>query len=270
MYLGLGENLVLRKRYAFVAMISGVLLAGCGGGGGGSDGSSQGPNTVDGVWTGTDPVSGLALIGMIDQSGKFDFIRSDGVIYVGTATTTGNSVSASFDGYPPVGQTFSDGSPDGVGSLSGTFSRHGSIAATVQFTTEAGTTTSGTLSLTFSTQYEGNPSLAAISGNYTDESSGDVISVTSGGAVSWQDPNTGCVGSGTVSVVSPNFWGDNLYQVELSYENCQGQAAVLNGGQFSGFATLNTSVSPAQAIVGVTGQAAGHPMYALSFTLNRT
>jgi len=260
---------MLRQRYAFVAMISGVLLAGCGGGSG-SDGSQAVSATPDGVWTGTDPVSGLALIGMIDQAGKFYFIRSDGVIYVGTATATGSSVSGSFDGYPPVGTTFSDGSPDGVGSLSGTFSKHEAISALVQFTTEAGTTTSGTLSLTFSTQYEGNPSLAAISGNYTDESSGDVISVTSGGAVSWQDPNTGCVGSGTVSVVSPNFWDDNLYEVQLTYENCQGQYAALNGGQFSGLATLNTSVSPAQAIVGVTGQAAGHPMYALSYTLNRT
>ena len=155
-------------------------------------------------------------------------------------------------------------------SLSGTFSKHESITGLVQFNTEGGTSSSGTLSLSFDTQYSGNPSLAAISGNYTDDKSGGVISVTSGGDVSWQDPNTGCVGSGSVSVVSPNYWDDNIYQVQLTYDNRQGQYANLNSGQFTGMATLNTSVSPAQAIVVVTGQAAGHPMYALSFTLSRT
>jgi hypothetical protein len=58
--------------------------------------------------------------------------------------------------------------------------------------------------------------------------------------------------------------------VQFSYENCQGQYASLNGGQFTGLAALNTYVNPAQVIVGVTGQPAGQPMHALSFTLNRT
>ena len=58
--------------------------------------------------------------------------------------------------------------------------------------------------------------------------------------------------------------------MQFSYENCQGQYANLNGGQFTGLAALNSSVSPIQAIVAVTGQAAGQPIYALSFTLNRT
>jgi hypothetical protein len=112
----------------------------------------------------------------------------------------------------------------------------------------------------------GGASLAIVSGNYTDQSSGDVVSITSAGNVTWQDATTGCVGNGTISVpISTN----SVYQVQFSYENCQGQYASLNGGQFTGLAALNTSVSPMQAIVGVTGQATGQPMYALAFTLNR-
>ena len=131
-----------------------------------------------------------------------------------------------------------------------------------------GSSTSGSVSLTFNnwSYASGTASLAAVSGNYTDEASGDVVSITSAGDVTWQDATTGCVGNGTITVTNPN---NSVYQVQFSYENCQGQYATLNGAQFTGLAALNTSVSPVQAIVGVTGQATGQPMYALAFTLNR-
>jgi hypothetical protein len=139
---------------------------------------------------------------------------------------------------------------------------------TDQFVTASGSSTSGSVSLAFNnwSYASGTASLATVSGNYTDQSSGDVVSITSAGDVTWQDATTGCVGNGTISVTNPN---NSVYQVQFSYENCQGQYASLNGGQFIGLAALNTSVSPVQAIVGVTGQAAGQPMYALSFAPNR-
>jgi hypothetical protein len=252
-----------------------VLLAGCGGGGGavdnqcGSGCANQTPTQgLAGVWSGTDVGTGLAINGIIDQSGNFNFVRADGVQYVGTATATVNSISASFDGYQPIGQTFSDGSTHGSGSISGSLSLRISMQLTDQFVTVNGSSTSGSVSLTFNNwSYSGGTaSLATVSGNYTDQSSGDVVSVTSAGDVTWQDATTGCVGNGTIAVTNPN---NSVYQVQFSYESCQGQYASLNGGQFTGLAALNTSVNPAQVIVGVTGQAAGL-MYALSFTLNRT
>ena len=268
--------MVQKGNVFFMAMaMSGVLLSGCGGGSGsGPSGSGYADQTptqgLGGVWSGTDAGTGLALNGIIDESGYFHFVRADGVQYVGTATATVNSISANFDGYQPIGQTFSDGSTYGSGSISGSLSLRTSMQLTDQFTTANGSSTSGSVSLAYN-QWSyvgpGGASLAIVSGNYTDQSSGDVVSITSGGVVTWQDATTGCVGNGTISVtISTN----SVYQVQFSYENCQGQYATLNGAQFTGLAALNTSVSPMQAIVGVTGQASGQPMYALSFVLNRT
>jgi hypothetical protein len=266
---------MFRESCAAWAVIGSVLLAGCGGGSGAADNqcgsgcANQTPTQgLAGVWSGTDAGTGLAINGIIDESGYFHFVRADGVQYVGTATATNNSISANIDGYQPIGQTFSDGSTSGSGSISGSLSLRISMQLTDQFVTANGTSTSGSVSLTFNnwSYAGGTASLATVSGNYTDQSSGDVVSITSAGDVTWQDATTGCVGNGTISVTNPN---NSVYQVQFSYANCQGQYASLNGGQFTGLAALNPSVSPMQAIVAVTGQAAGQPMYALSFVLNR-
>ena len=94
-------------------------------------------------------LTGLAISGIIDESGNFNFVRADGVQYVGTATATSDSLSANFDGYEPVGQTFSDGSTSGSGSISGSLSLRTSMQLTDQFTTAKGSSTSGSVSLTF-------------------------------------------------------------------------------------------------------------------------
>jgi hypothetical protein len=270
------ENIVLGKTHQFVMILTGsFLLWGCGGGGnsvasGGSGNAGETPTQgLAGTWSGTDSGTGLAINGIIDESGNFNFVRADGVQYVGTATATSDSISANFDGYEPVGQTFSDGSTYGSGSISGSLSLRTSMQLTDQFTTSKSSSTSGSVSLTFNNwSYVGvgGASLATVSGNYTDQSSGDVVSITSAGDVTWQDATTGCVGNGTITVTDTN---NSVYHVQFSYESCQGQYASLNGGQFTGLAALNTSASPMQAIVAVTGQAAGQPMYALSFVLNR-
>jgi hypothetical protein len=122
------------------------------------------------------------------------------------------------------------------------------------------------LSLSFNSLYNTASSLATISGNYTDPSSGDVIAINSNGAITWQDPATGCVGNGTVSIIDATY---NAYRVQFDYANCTGQAAVLNGVQFSGLASLNTTASPQQAVAGVTGQAGG-VTYSIVITLNRS
>ena len=119
------ENCVVLQRNVLVAMLmSGVLLSGCGGGGnsvasGGSGNAGETPTQgLAGVWSGTDAGTGLAINGIIDESGYFHFVRADGVQYVGTATATTDSISANFDGNQPMGQTFSDGSTYGSGSIS--------------------------------------------------------------------------------------------------------------------------------------------------------
>jgi hypothetical protein len=250
-----------RKLKLLAPLLSLSAIAACGGG----DGGDMTPNVVTnvspgGIYNGTDSASGLQLMGIVDEAGDFDFIRFDGVQFVGNAVTTGNSLSANFSGFMPFGATFEDDSTHGAGTLSGTVQPRASISATSQFRTDNGTSTNSTIALTFSSLYDVASSLATISGTYTDPNSGNVITVTSGGQMSWQDATTGCVGSGSISIINAAY---NAYRVQFSYSDCSGSVAVLNGVPFTGLATLNNGV----ATVGVTGNAAG-ANYALVITLN--
>src|SRR5665213_2712223 len=237
-------------------ILSLTALSACGGSG--TSSTARSTPTVNalpgGMWTGGDSVSGLGITGIVDEAGDFHFIRSDGTQYVGTAATSGNAISANFAGFTEFADAFADGSTHGTGTLMGTIAQRSSINATTQFLTDDGTSTSGTITLTFNSLYNAGSSLAAISGNYTEPTSGDVISVTTGGALSWQDAASGCVGNGMISIINANY---NAYQVQFKYGGCTGQAAVLNGVQFSGLATLDNSESPEQALIGVSGQGGG-------------
>src|SRR5579859_2977249 len=100
----------MKKLLGLLSMMT--LLVACGGGGGGYGGGSSPPvqnAPPGGIWTGIDPVSGLQVEGVVDEAGEGEFIRSDGVQYVGTVVTAGNSVSASFQGFVPFGSMFPDG-----------------------------------------------------------------------------------------------------------------------------------------------------------------
>ena len=257
---------MLRAIGALCVLSACLLISDCGGGpyslaGGGSSGTSPG-----GIWTGQDPISNLALKGLIDEGGQFNLIRNDGGQYVGTAVTSGTTLTATFDGYMPLGQTFPDGARHGHGSLTGTVSERLSINVTMQFTTDVGTTSSGTLVLTFDSGYNLTSSLATIAGNYTEPTSGTVFSITTAGAVTWQDASTGCVGNGTIKIIDASF---NLYQFNFELANCTGASAAFNSGQFTGQATLNKAVTPDQIVAGATGTAKG-VTYSLVFTLNAT
>ena len=244
-----------------------VLLASCGGGGGYGGGNTSPPPanaSPGGIWNGTESVSGLQVTGLVDESGDFHFIRSDGVQYVGAAVTSGNSITANINGYTPFGTTFPDGSTHGTGTVSGTISARVSITANTSFTTDKGTVTNGTLNLTFNQLYNQPSSLATIAGNYTDTSSGDTVSIDAAGVITAQDPNTGCVINGNVTIINASY---NAYGVQITYANCVGAAAVLNGVTFNGLATLDTNTNPVQAIAGVTGSAGG-VSYAIVYALN--
>jgi hypothetical protein len=262
-------NIMLKSVFSLkrmAVMLSLAVLSACGGSGTSStNGSTPTANALPGgIWTGGDSVSGLGITGIVDEAGDFHFIRSDGTQYVGTATTSGNSISASFGGVTQFGTAFADGSTHGTGTLMGTIAQRSSITASTQFTTDGGTGTSGSISLSFNSIYNAGSSLASISGNYTEPTSGDIISVGTGGALSWQDAASGCVGNGMISIINATY---NAYQVQFSYGNCTGAAAVLNGVQFTGLATLDNTVSPEQALVAVSGQGGGLN-YSLVLVLN--
>ena len=230
-----------------------LALTGCGGSGGDSSSSSSTPTQVSnaspgGIWRGTESSSGLQVLGLIDESGEFHFIRpTDGVQYIGHTSTSGNSVSADFEGFTPYGFQFADKSTHGTGSASGTVAERSTMNLSAQFKTDAGTTTNGTLNLTFDASYNRPSSLATIAGNFADGS--NTITVSSNGTIFEQDPNTGCVVNGTVSIINASY---NAYRVSYSFANCTGQATILNGLEFNGLGTLDNTQSPEHAVVGVT------------------
>lgn len=258
----------MRTKKLLPTVCAAALMAGCGAGGltaGGDTGSSGQNASPGGIWSGTESVSGLQITGIVDETGELHFIRSDGVQYVGTATTSGDSVSASVQGLAPLGAAFPDGSTSGSGTISGTIEQRVSMSLSTSFTTSAGTVSTGTLDLTFDQLYNVASSLATIAGNYTD-ATGTVVSVSSDGSVFAQVATSGCVFNGTISIIDSSY---NAYRIQGMYESCTGSSAVLNGVSLSGLATYNNTVTPAQIIAGVNGMGNGTD-YAIVYSLNRS
>ena len=240
------------KLPAFVCSLVLTLLgAGCGGGDSSGGGTLVTTASPGGIWEGTDSATGLQVTGIVDEAGQFHFIRSDLVQFVGMATTSANNVTASYDGFTQVGNTFDDGSTHGTGTLTGTVAQRATLALSYQFTTDAGTASSGMLNLSFNTLYNVASSLTTISGSYTDANSGATVTVSSSGAIASQDTTTGCVVTGQLSIINSMY---NAYDVTYAYSNCTGAYAVVNGVQFSGLATFNNGTSPANLVVAVTGE----------------
>lgn len=220
--------------------------------------------SIGGVWEGTDSL-GHSVIALVDEAGEFHLIRDDGVQYAGKADITGSSVSARVEQFGGFGAAVSGGTKYETLLLSGTVQAHLLLTVTVRSIATVNATLPDRIELKFNPIYAMPSSLGTFAGHYTDTASGDAITVTGNGAVFWQDPSTGCLAQGTVSTIEASH---NLYEVQFSYSNCQGRSTELDGVQFSGLATLDASMDPERAIIGVTGQARGSG-YAISLKLDR-
>lgn len=230
-------------------------------------GTGSGSGTTDasatGVWSGTDSVTGLAVTAFIDSSGQATFFRSDGVQFTGAVQVSGSTLAVTVDGFSDFPATFSDQSTFGIGTLNGTVTTGTGISATLTFTTNGGTALSGSWGLNFLAQSNTASSTGAVSGNYTDNVTGAVTSINSAGVMTSQNPSNGCVLNGSISTSDTSH---NIYQVAFSYGSCTGMYAVLNGVQFTGLASLNTSSSPVRLGMAVTG-ASSTAKYAIVSTL---
>jgi 6-phosphogluconolactonase (cycloisomerase 2 family) len=217
-----------------------------------------------GIWQGTDPISGLAVEGVITETGSLRFIRSDGAQYVGSVVTAGNSISGTFSGYLPTGYTFPDGSTHGIGTIAGTLTQRQLINATISFTTANGTISSGVGTFNFNPLYNSGSSLAAVAGSYVDPSTGAIINVSASGQISSQDSVTGCTLTGSATIINGNY---DAYGETYSFSGCTGAYAYLNGTTATGLGILDATVSPVELIIGVSNPAAD---YILTETLPRT
>ena len=258
-------NLTLLRPLALVAGAAAGLAAGCNST---DDGTGSGSSTTNasatGVWSGTDSVSGLAVTAIINAAGDAVFMRSDGILFVGPAQVSNDTLAVAVDGYSDFPTTFSDGSSYGIGTLNGTVSTGSSIAATLTFTTNGNTAISGTWSLSFAAESNNASSTSAVSGNYTDTVTGAVLAISSNGVMTSQNASNSCVLNGSISTDDSTH---NIYEVAYSFENCTGTYASVNGVQFTGLATLNTAVAPAQLTMAVSG-ASSSSKYGIVSTLN--
>jgi len=225
-----------------------AVLASCNSKDGGSGLTTVTASPV-GVWSGTDSVSGLGVTALINLAGQATFIRSDGVQFVGVVQVSSDTLAATVDGYTDFSSTFSDGSDFGIGTLNGTVTTANTLTATLSFTTDGGSAVTGSWSLSFMPQSNDPSATLSVSGNYTDNVTGTVLSINNDGVMTSQNANNGCVLNGSIATADS---AHDLYEVAYSYGNCTGTYAVLNGVQFTGLATLNPT-SPAQLTVAVAG-----------------
>ena len=210
--------------------------------------------SATGIWGGTDSVTGLSVAGYVDPAGEAVFIRADGVQFAGATQVSGDTLVAAVVAYANFGSTFNDGSTYGLGTLNGTVASGSTLTLSLSFTTNGGTVETDSWSLTFSTLTNSGSSLSTISANYTDTASGSVISISGNGAMTGQNPANSCVVNGTITVINSSY---DIYQVSLTYENCTGSYAVLNGLTLTGLAVLNPNTSPTQLTISVAGASSG-------------
>jgi len=239
-------------RLSATLAIAAALACGCNStdDGSGSSSSTTTNASATGVWSGSDSSSGLGITAIINSAGEASFIRSDGVQFDGTVDVSANTLAVTVDGYTNFPATFADNSDHGVGTLNGTVTTGSTLSGTLSFTTDGNTAVTGSWSLSYAAIANNASSTGAIAGNYTDSSSGAVLSITSSGVMTSQGASTGCVLNGSVST---NDTSHNVYEVAYSYASCTGTYAALNGVQFTGLATLNTAQSPAQLLIAVAG-----------------
>jgi hypothetical protein len=249
---------MMRKVWIILISLAGGLVAlattGCNGTYGGISNPMPTNASATGIWGGTDSVTGLSVAGYIDPAGEAVFIRADGVQFAGATQVSGSTLVAAVVGCANFGSTFNDGSTYGLGTLNGSVATGSTLTLSLSFTTNGGTAQTGSWSLTFSTLTNSGSSLNTISANYTDTASGSVISISGNGVMTGQNPANSCVVNGTITIINSSY---DIYQVSLTYENCTGSYAVLNGLQLTGLAVLNPNSSPTQLTISVAGASAG-------------
>jgi len=253
-------------------------LSACGGGSGSSSDSSSPPpptsQSPGGIWTvqyteGSGPNTGDTIQGkaLVTETGDFFYggintANGCAEIGFGTLAVKGSSVSGTantsvvtFSTVPGVNAScsYQDGTTSGRAMLTGTLTQRSSLDLTSSTTTSAGMAlASETHTWAYSSLYAEMPSLANVAGNYADGS--DTLTIGADGSIFEQDPASGCVVNGQVSIVNPAY---NAYAFSYTFESCTGVATALNGQTATGLGYLDDSVSPNELVYGVHLSVAG-------------
>jgi hypothetical protein len=201
----------MKTRIAVVATL--LVLTACGGGGdegssttsGSSSSSSAG---AEGFWVSGN--SGL-LVTSTGEAWLISLTSPQYSLAKGQIKASGSAISGSFSTYVGTPPSF---------VVSGTVTSKSSMTLTA---TAAGISPQ-TGVLSYSSAYDGTPSVAGLAGSYV-ISSGGAATISSTGAFSTGVLSNGCVASGQIT---PDGSGKNFYRAVLSYSN------VLVGGGIAG------------------------------------
>jgi hypothetical protein len=258
------------KRIArlMIGMLSVGLVVACGGGGGG--GLAAQDAKPGGLWQGSVTVAGATqdIFGLISETRQFQFFQADGVQYFGTLSVTGTKVTASFTGVPSAGTTFTDGSVQGTGTLTGTVQDRTTITFTAAFTTANNTMTNASVTIQYDHSYDADSALATVAGNYTAtvNPGADALSISAAGVLFYQEPTTGCTANGTVTLIDAAY---DLYNVEFTFATCVAPFDAQNGLHLSGLMTIDSTANPILIALAMHGTSGAIPVASL-FAYQRT
>jgi hypothetical protein len=234
-----------------LTLIAGLLaaLAACGGGGsdgnvaasgGGGGGGSVGDQSIGGIWGGLENQSGSPILALATQTGELHWIDAlTGAQGYGQGSVNGSAVTVALTYLPFYQETLADGSTFATCSGSGTVQQRQSLNLSIDCVGELGGTFSSSVSFSYDALYAVDSSLSVIAGNYNDENA--VLNIAANGAIFEQDPVTGCVVNGQMSIINAQF---NAYAISMDLQNCQGAYAALNNTVFVGLAILDNTVTP--------------------------
>ena len=234
-----------------------LFLTACGGGGGGAALPLPPPVVNDspgGIWIGVD-FDGETVGMFVTETGIFQFFTE--FLNQGSGTlsvSNGNDIAANFQLVTPLfGPSFPDGTTLADCTLSGTVTERQTMFVTVNCTTTAGLQDQIMVTpLDYLPIYERDSSLATIAGMYDD---GFVVTdIAADGMIFAQDPFTGCITIGQVSIIDPAF---NAYDFQFGYSNCTGPDAFLNGSSFVGIGILDDTFPPELLFAPAIGDVGG-------------
>jgi hypothetical protein len=165
-------------------------------------------------------------------------------------TGGGNFGQIDFTTVPAV-QTdcsFSDGSVWGTSAISGSFVPRQTLTLSSTNTTALGAMLPvDSIAYTFDKLYDEPADLSKTAGNWTGQT-GSIISIDANGVIFSQDPVTGCVLNGQMTVINPDY---DAYSVTVTFSEC-GTAIGLNGITAIGLAALDDLVTPNELYIGYT------------------
>jgi hypothetical protein len=192
-----------------------------------------------------DSASGLAIVGLVDETGDGVFIRTDDAKFFGQVSTSDNSISVSAQAYAASAKPFPDGSTHGTWTMNGMIQERQSISATTAFTTDNGTQMQGSLDLKFDALYNRPSSLATVAGYFfgTSDPIAEGINIGADGSVAQYSQV--CQTSGQISIIDSTY---NIYRMQLTVKCANGTTT-----NWSGLATLDNTVSPERLVFGLNG-----------------